>query len=208
VNLIAPHQPGRYRVMWDIKQEQRFWFSTEPGASISTTRATVTGLPGSQESALPGSLRGQPLPKQAVRPGRLPLWTAAVRMFAARPLTGYGPDNFRLHYGEYIGAGNHDPRVHSNNMYLEVLAGGGLLGLVAFLWLCRRSWVVFFAAATSRDGALATFGVSTAAAGAAIALHGLVDSFLTFTATYTAFAIVLGLGFSCHGLSTRHANRL
>ena len=33
-----------------------------------------------------------------------------------------------------------------------------------------------------------------AAAMAAIAIHGLVDSFLTFTPTYVLFAIVLGCG--------------
>jgi hypothetical protein len=208
VTLVAPRQPGRYRVLWDIKQEHRFWFSTEPGALLPTTRATVTGSSAVQEPPDPGSLRGQPVPKPAVRPTRLPLWRAAARMFAARPVTGYGPDNFRLHYGEYIGAGNYDPRVHSNNMYLEVLAGGGLVGFITFLWLCRRAGEAFVAAARIREDAVGTFGVSIAAAGAAIALHGLVDSFLTFTATYTTFAIVLGLAVSCHGLSTRHANRV
>ena len=32
VNVRAPRQPGRYRLEWDLVQEGRLWFSTEPGA--------------------------------------------------------------------------------------------------------------------------------------------------------------------------------
>ncbi len=56
-------------------------------------------------------------------------------MFAAHPLAGVGPDNFRLAYGGYLGLASTDERTHSNNMYLEMLAGGGLLVVGAFGWL-------------------------------------------------------------------------
>ena len=42
---------------------------------------------------------------------------------------------------------------------------------------------------------------------AAIALHGLVDSFLGFTPTYILMAVVLGLASGCAGLTT-HADRV
>ena len=80
-----------------------------------------------------------PPPRPTVRPGRLVLWRAAARMFAAHPLAGVGPDNFRLAYGRYAGLAGADPRTHSNNMYLEMLAGGGLLVAGAFAWLLWRS---------------------------------------------------------------------
>jgi O-antigen ligase len=213
VRLEAPEQPGSYRVLWDVEQERRLWFSTEPGASLFATGATVRG-PATAEAAdrarpatprAGGSLGPQarrPLPKAAVRPGRLVLWRAAMRMFLARPVVGVGPDNFRLRYGSYAGLAGADARAHSNNMYLEVLAGGGLLGMAGFLWLFWRSLVGFISAAfLARDPQMAALGASVAAAGAAIAVHGLVDSFLSFTAIYILSAITLGLAVACGGLS-------
>ena len=112
----------------------QLWFSTEPNATLQFSRAQVSGAP------LPGgALPLRPLPQRAERPGRLVLWRAALRMLGAHPLTGVGPDNFRLIYGRYTTLQDADPRVHSNNMYLEVLAGSGLLGGVVFGWLCWRA---------------------------------------------------------------------
>ena len=201
----APGQPGRYRLMWDLVQEGRLWFSSEVGAEIVVTQASVTG-----PAVGPiGSSPAVSLPHNPVRPGRFKLWQAAGRMFMEHPLLGVGPDNFRLLYGGYAGIANPDPRVHTNNMYLEALVGGGLVAGVAFAWLCWRATNVFAGAllrATGRDLGTVTAGV--AAAGVAIALHGLVDSFFSFTATYILFAVTLGLAVACDGLTTAHANRV
>lgn len=202
--LEAPRWPGRYLVLWDVEQEHLLWFSTEPGAERFTTLATVTGP--AAEAATPPAL--SPFPKPTVRPGRLELWPAALQMFASRPLMGVGPDNFRLRYGEFASVKNADPRVHSNNMYLEILAGGGLLGGATFLFLICRSGKAFVSAALGEEPERAALGAAIAAAGAAIALHGLVDSFLSFTATYSAIAIVLGLAVASVGPSQSHANRV
>ena len=72
------------------------------------------------------------------RPGRGVLWEPHSRILAAYPILGVGPDNYRLMYGNYAGIPNFDERVHSNNMYLEVLVGGGLVGGLAFGWFCWR----------------------------------------------------------------------
>ena len=184
--VVAPHQPGEYRLMWDIEQEHRLWFSTEPDADVYVSRASVSGP--AAETLDPSQLPGIPL--RAVRPGRLVLWRAAGLMFAEHPIVGVGPDNFRLEYGRYAGLSGADRRVHSNNMYFEVLTGSGLVGGLAFAWL--------FAAAVRQAVQFrrGTPGLPLApgiiAAGVAIVLHGLVDSFLSFTATYTLFAITLG----------------
>src|SRR5262249_34528640 len=116
------------------------------------------------------------------RPGRLQLWTAAIGIVGAHPLVGIGLDNFRLAYGPYAGIATPDPRTHSNNMYLEVLTGTGLLGTAAFAWLL---WSI------GRGVDIADLGVVCALA--AIALHGVVDSFLSFAPTYVLFAVTLGL---------------
>jgi hypothetical protein len=180
----APQYPGQYRLEWDLAQEGRLWFSTEPEAPPTTISCVsvagpVTGTP-------PAST---PHPRRTVRPGRLVLWRAAARIFAAHPLLGVGPDNFRLLYGGVAGLAGADPRTHSNNMYLEILVGGGLVGAAAFAWLLREGGRAIRIASRSADPRL----TGIAAALVAIAVHGLVDSFLSFAPTYILFAITLGL---------------
>jgi hypothetical protein len=178
----APEQTGTYQLEWDVVQEGLLWFSTEPNAPPSaTSRAEVMGV----TSATTVDSRARPA--RAVRPGRLTLWTAAVHMVEAHPLLGVGPDNFRLLYGTYAGLPNADTRTHSNNMYLEILAGGGLLTAVAFAWLVWTSAGIF-----TRIGGAGPIPSAIAAAGAAIGIHGLVDSFLSFAPTYILFAMTLG----------------
>jgi O-antigen ligase len=134
------------------------------------------------------------LPGRAVRPGRVVLWSAAGRMLADHPILGVGPDNFRLRYERYVGLSGADRRVHSNNMYLEVLTGGGGVAGLAFLWLFWSAAARSLALARrSSDQHAAALGTGLVAAAAAIALHGLVDSFLSFTGTYILMAITLGL---------------
>jgi len=195
----GPGRPGRFRLMWDIEQERRLWFSSEPDAVLAFSNGTVTG-PVTYTGLVSGPRR---IPKLAVRPGRLVLWAAAARMFAAHPLLGIGPDNYRLLYGRYSTLKEADPRVHSNNMYIEILAGTGLVGAMAFVWVGVLTARAALAAAF--DGAI---GAGIAAACAAIAVHGLVDSFLSFTGTYILIAVTLGLASAYAPWSERHAHRV
>jgi hypothetical protein len=194
----APPQPGEYRLMWDVEQVNRFWFSSEPDAPFPVARAIVSGP---ATGAMAES--SMPLPHHAVRPGRRVLWAAAGSLLATRPLVGVGPDNYRLRYGAPAGFANFDRRVHSNNMYIEVLVGGGIVAALTFGWLC---WVV----ARQSWGALqrSRIGAALAAAAIAIALHGLADSFLGFTPTYVLFSVVLGLTTAVVTLDGTHAHRV
>jgi O-antigen ligase len=126
---------------------------------------------------------------------------------AAHPLTGIGPDNFRLAYGSYAGLSGVDVRLHSNNMYLEMLAGGGLLVGCAFGWLVWRAagCAAALARCTERHCAIA-FGL--AAALLAIALHATVDSFLSFAPIYVLFSLTLGSAVACARGVESHAHRL
>ena len=203
-HVEAPRQPGEYRLLWDIEQEHRLWFSTEPDAERFVSRVTVTGpAVGKLYTNLP------PLPRRAVRPGRWVLWRAAARILAAHPVLGVGPDNYRLMYGGYAGLANADQRVHSNNMYLEIVVGGGLVGALAFAWLCWSA-ATRFAHPVLRpaDPRIATIAAAVSAAGVAIALHGIVDSFLGFTGTYTLIAITLGLAVAADHLNEADAHRV
>ena len=190
--VVAPREPGRYRLEWDLVQEGRLWFSTEAGAVRRMSRAVVAGQAGDG-----GAVETFAPPKPTVRPGRFELWRAAVRIVAAHPLLGIGPDNYRLAYGRYAGIASADARTHSNNMYLEVLTGGGLLAGAAFAWLLWRAAGCVGAAlrAASERGATAAIGV--AAAALAIALHATVDSFLSFAPTYVLFSLTLGCAVAC-----------
>jgi len=188
-DVRAPRQPGQYRLAWDVVVEHRLWFGTEPGAAPMLSRVTVSG------DVLDASVRTTPPPKLTVRPGRLQLWTAAVKMIAAHPLLGVGPDNFRLLYGDYAGLSTADPRTHSNDMYLEVLAGSGLVGGLAFAWLLWRAAGVLLPNLRAPAATATAMGVGAALL--AVALHGVVDSFLSFGPTYVLFALTLGFAVAC-----------
>ena len=180
VQVRSPTRPGEYRLVWDIVQEGRLWFTTEAGAIPVMSRAIVAG--DQPRTALATFAP----PRPTVRPRRFQLWRAAWRMVAARPLVGVGPDNFRLSYAPYAGLVAGDPRIHSNNMYLEVLAGAGISGALAFAWLL---WSV---ARVTRPTVADPASLAIAAAALAIAVHGAVDSFLSFAPTYVLFAMTVG----------------
>jgi hypothetical protein len=200
-------QPGRYQLAWDVVQEGFLWFSTEAGAPPAlVSRAIVSGPIIGDRTVLPTT----PLPRRAVRPGRLLLWRAAARMIAAHPLLGVGPDNFRLLYGTYAGLANADPRVHSNDMYIEVIAGCGLLGGLALVWLIWRAARCLAAGLRVAPDRHFTITLGIAAAGIAILLHGVVDSFLSFTPTYVLISLTVGFAVAsaCGAGIQRHANRV
>ncbi len=74
---------------------------------------------------------------------RLPLWQAAWRMFLASPWIGHGVGSYALLYRDYLDLAHlpawivFDPRPApwAHNLYLEVLAETGVLGLTALLFL-------------------------------------------------------------------------
>jgi hypothetical protein len=190
-NVVAPGQPGAYTLVWDVVHETRSWLSTE-GVRPARTDVSVTGPPA---QAVVTTM--ERLPTATAIPSRPELWSAAFRMAVEHPWLGVGPDNFRHAYGPYLGIDQWDRRLHANNMYLEVLAGAGLAGLVAMFWLVAESGVRLWRLAHQQ--APEVNHVATLAALAAWAMivgHGLVDSFLSFTTTYVTFAIGAGLALS------------
>jgi O-antigen ligase len=91
-------------------------------------------------------------------------------------------------------------------MYIEMLVGGGIIGGAAFAWLCWAAARQLAAAVrASRGTSLEPAVGAIAAATLAIGLHGLVDSFLSFTATYILIAVTLGL---TSAILPPHAHRI
>lgn len=190
VEVRAPGEPGNYVLVWDVVHEYRAWLSTE-GVAPGRTAVTVEG---SRVSAAAATMSR--LPPANLRADRPILWRAALRIAAAYPITGVGPDNFRQVYGRYAGLSAWDTRVHANNMYLEVLAGAGVAGLLALLWLVGGSGVAVWRQWRACAPAAATPAAAMCAVWFVVAGHGLVDSFLSFTTTYVMFALAAGLAFS------------
>jgi hypothetical protein len=195
MQVRLPRAPGDYRIAWDVVQEGRLWFSTEPGAAVTLTAASVAGdlAPRAHVEPLPSRKSPEFLPVPVAVPGRRVLWQAALRMTADHPLLGVGPDNFRFRYGRYLDLPQADVRVHSNNLYLEVLTGGGLLAAGAFVWFGWRLTGVVRTVHRRLSGGAAAAYSGVAAAGAAYLVHGCLDSFLTFTPAIFSSALILGL---------------
>src|SRR5687767_5665303 len=191
----APGYPGTYLLMWDVVQEHRTWLSLEgvlPGRTIAKVEGEAVTPP------LP--TRGR-MPSGTMRMPRSVLWNTALDISRDHPVLGIGPDNYRLTYGPRLGLAAWDARVHTNNTYLEVLVGMGVIGLAALTWLLfagARATLGLIAAATADS---ITLVAATTAACLAIAAHGVVDSFLAFTSTYVVFALAAGLHY-------RHAHRV
>jgi O-antigen ligase len=127
--------------------------------------------------------------------GRLTLWRAALLIAQDYPLLGIGPDNFRRQFGTYVGLARWDTNIHANNLYLEWLADGGVLGLAAFLWL---GWRLLRTAGgqVQRAGQSESRWIWQLALTASLLtwfVHGLFDYFYEFTPTYVAFWLVAGL---------------
>jgi len=71
---------------------------------------------------------------------RFALWRASLRLWRSHRLTGVGPDNFRMLFFENLDYVNEDLEIHkgllrAHNLFLDVLAEMGLLGLGALLLL-------------------------------------------------------------------------
>jgi hypothetical protein len=188
----APGYPGTYLLIWDVVQEQRTWLSLEgvyPGRSMVSVEGAPVGAP------LPS--RGR-MPSGVMRMPRSVLWEVAFGIAREHPVIGIGPDNFRHTYGRRLGLAAWDERVHANNSYIEVLVGMGAAGVVAMAWLMVAALRSGTRALVDASDARLPIVAAAFAACAAIAVHALVDSFLTFTPTYVVFAIAAGVLFSAH----------
>jgi O-Antigen ligase len=191
--LSVPDLPsGRYRLDWGMLQRDVLQFY-ERGWADAETRVVVDGPAG-------GSMPEVTPRDDAEAPwvvGRLDLWGAALKLAAAHPVLGLGPDNFRHFYGAELGLEGWDERIQANNLYLELLADLGFLGLAAFTWVVAEPLLhlgrkLNLQSGVSRwpDGDI-SLGVGLAVG--AFLLHGLVDSFLVFTPTVFLFWLLLGV---------------
>jgi len=187
----APPQSGNYRLVWDIVQEGRLWFLRQE-SQLALTKVSVKGEPAGLLPLIDGP-RFLPIDEARYQLDRMVLWKAAFSLLKERPLLGVGPGNFRLLYGDVLGLKVWNLNLHANNTYLEFLAGTGIFGGAAFiyLWMClgallRRGW-------KNVKSAHFPFFLGSAAAVVAIAVHGLADHFFSFTPTYLMIWVAFAL---------------
>ena len=74
---------------------------------------------------------------------RLAHWVAALRMWDTAPWLGVGPGNYATAYPDVRLALWEEPLGHAHNIYLNVLAETGILGLFTFLlfWTSAIVWI-------------------------------------------------------------------
>jgi hypothetical protein len=189
-DVSANLPPGHYRLMWGMLQSNITWFRVkgvkDAYTEVEVLPAVTTFRPLNTRPTAPGDDMKQ---DGAVAVSRSLLWRVALDMWRERPLLGYGPDNFRLRYGTYLGFEQWYVGNHANNLYLELLATTGILGFVTFfgflaflgihLWRSIRTSNLL---AAGMGGILLVF-----------LMHGFFDYFLPWLPTLGMFWITCGL---------------
>ena len=99
-----------------------------------------------------GTLQG------AVSGDRIPLWTIAARAALARPLLGYGPDNFRAAFvshraAETLAVLSGGPQTSAHDWLLDAAATTGLIGLAVLLLVVGLGTVELVGLARTRPEA-------------------------------------------------------
>jgi O-antigen ligase len=175
VPITTPAQPGHYLLAFSVMRDSDWLSETIVPGVVEveiTPHATTRFWNAGYRYWKPGSSR---ILDASVN--RLTLWKAAWRLFRERPLAGIGPDNFRLRYGRVLGYDRWDTNIRANNLYLELLTGAGVAGLIVFgAMLVALRW-----------------SIQPASTAVVVFLaHGLVDSFLMTTPIYLSFWVLLG----------------
>jgi O-antigen ligase len=138
---------------------------------------------------------------------RVPLWFAAWEMFLDAPILGHGPGSFSLLYEEYVSTVGlaswvvFDPRhmPWAHNLYLELLAERGLLGMSSFLAIVvvalKNSQLMKISVSSMplRNGAVDSMTILLGA--------GLVD--LSLLRLWVLVALSVQLALTCNNLGSR-----
>jgi O-antigen ligase len=132
---------------------------------------------------------------------RIPLWLAAWGMFLDAPFLGQGPHTYVLLYKSYLNNSNLpdwlaiDPRrtPWPHNLYLEVLAEQGLVGLAALGALLPASARLGWRLRSSTQRDLRIYGIAVLSSLAGFCFAALLESsFVRLWVVVTLFAL-LGL---------------
>jgi hypothetical protein len=193
----APQQAGQYILAWDMVIEHSSWFS-ELGTPMAEVSVTVSGRPVASQPAPSPEPPGMPerISVHPAPPARSALWAAALRIWRPHPLLGIGPDVFRHVYGPELGLPTLDDRIHTNSLYLELLVGAGVTGLAAFLLLVALALAkgasILIGLRTPERTPKIWMALGCCAGLLAFLIHGVLDMFLEYSATYLLLWVLIG----------------
>jgi O-antigen ligase len=121
------------------------WIATLTAACVLLARTRARLLPvliaGAVAAILlaPASYRQRALSafdsKSVWNVERLYLWDAGARMFRDHPVTGVGLQDLGTLYDRYRSPLSHEPHGHLHNIFVQVGASMGVVGLAALTWL-------------------------------------------------------------------------
>ena len=183
---------GRARVRWTAAGALAVLVLAGAGFGARALDPDRTGAPAPDRP-----IAGYVLSTHIQRPGvqsRLAAWEAGLEGFAARPVLGWGPENFGTVFGRHAsGYGAFaEPHDNAHSKLVEVAATTGALGLLAWLALWATAFLVLWRAAwamEARERALTVF------AGAAL-FGALAQSQFLFDTAVGSLQSVLLLGFA------------
>lgn len=171
---------------------------------LPRARWRLPALGGLAALALAGGAAALALPATAGSwAARLTIWRACLRLLAARPLLGYGPESLQTAFYAvfppqlvyYQGRGVVVDRAH--NLWLDVGLSAGALGLAAFVALLayavRAAWRGY-AAAADRGERIAWLALLAAIAGHVVDLQLSFDLTATATVFWLLLALVVAMG--------------
>jgi len=137
--------------------------------------------------------------------GRFRLWDFAWRIGKANWLFGVGMENFRYvkHFYRFPEPLRAAIQFNAHNVYLEMFADLGVVGLVAFVWLLVSSFIRSSNATRSADAV--DLGLGLSAGIVAYAFHGLFDSILFQQGVFALLGVLVGLSISLNRLTSAAA---
>jgi len=134
---------------------------------------------------------------------RLALWLSAWQMFLDAPIFGHGPHTFVLSYQNYLNAIKlpswmpTDPRVvpWPHNLYLELLAEQGIIGLISFVWLMHSVFSLTFRLLNVNDELTRIYAAVVLASLSSFSLAAVFE--LTFLRQWVVIIFFLLMGITC-----------
>jgi len=123
---------------------------------------------------------------------RLAHWQAAWRMFAGHPWLGVGTGQYPSTYPSVALPRWGDPLGHAHNYFLNVLAEGGLLGLLGYLTFVVTALLIAWRTARQRRGWPRALALGTLGMLGHLLAHSLFDN-LYVHEMYLVVAILLGV---------------
>lgn len=172
-------QRGERLVIVDVVRDREAFFGETTGGAATLLVDLSNGVPFARATAA-----ARPVPQMA----RSDLWRAAWELVRDEPLWGVGTGNFRLLYGYELGLDDFRRSSHAHSLYLEPAASSGMPAAMALAAAISVAVV-----ATWRSRPLSQVDAAFAGALVTMAVHGLVDWPLIFTASGALFFTLLGV---------------